>query len=252
MQAQQKLGLMVRRGSRGSLKKIESPSASTSSPLRRGALGSDLEMIGLWRQESEVSRAQSSLNSLRSSYTQLKKESQRRLSGASLCNTSFENDRVEMPSAFLNFLFVVVTVLSVDKLLDATVSLLQKYIHRLPFLMRFSFIRVLLRRGDSFADSLSGMTHCSSEDDPDLGDSRFSDIQDAMDEVSAYEEVTTSATIVTAIDEDVDDYGFFADFEEVPPAHTDIYVDPFHSLGNSRSSVMSSLCTLEETEEEEE
>jgi hypothetical protein len=159
-----------------------------------------------------------------------------------------------MPSAFLKFLFVVVTVLSVDKVLDAAVLLLQRNIHRLPFLMRFYFIQVLVRKGDSVADSLSGMTHCSSEDDPDLGDCRFSDIQDAMDEAnaSAYEEVTTPATIVTPIDEDVDDYGFFADFEEVPPAHTDIYVDPFQSLGNSRGSVMSSLCTLEETKEEEE
>jgi hypothetical protein len=221
MQAQHKLGLLVSRGSRGSLKKMENsgvspPSSSVSSALlRRGAstLGYDLEMIGLWRQESEVSRDQSSPSSFRSSHAQFKRESP--LSGTSLCNKSFENNRVEMPSSLLKFLFVVVTVLQVDKVLDAVVSILRRKMHHFPFLVQFNFIQVLVKMGnDSVADSLSGMTHCSSEDDPsDLGDSGFSDIQDAIDEANANEEDTMPVTIVTANDEDVDDYGFFADFE---------------------------------------
>mmetsp|Transcript_5476 Transcript_5476/g.9024 ORF Transcript_5476/g.9024 Transcript_5476/m.9024 type:complete len:261 (-) Transcript_5476:29-811(-) len=255
MQAQQKLGSLVYRGSRGSLKRTENSSVFHPSPMSSSAppsIGSELEMSGLGQHESEMSRSRPSLSSLRSSCSQFRGDCSHYCSSPS--DSAFFGEGVEIPAPFLKVLFFLVTVLNVDKVLSTAVSILRDNIHRIPCLMYFKFVQVLVKRGnDSIADSLSEMTNCSSNTDDCLGTSRSFEIRNAVAEACTYEQLATPVTIVTANDnEEHDDYGFFADFEEEAPAHTDLHKDLFQSLGGSRSSITSSLCTLAEEAEEEE
>lgn len=167
----------------------------------------------------------------------------------------------ELPFTGLDLLFVLVRWLQVDAILETAVSLLQNNIHRFPFLLYFSFVRVLVKvtgvktttpdddknvqeQDDASNDHLQA-TSCSSE---------FRSIIKECVEEHNDDLLTRSPVKIVAMDDDNshdddDDYGFFADFEEEPSQQDPVLEDPFQSLNRSRSSCMSALCTLEEEEE---
>ena len=204
------------------------------------------------RQESDLPHTHSSLMSLQSTYAQLAGASCHRshLADSILADKRF-GDRVPLSSSVIKIMFFLVSCTSFYQVLNTAVGILRRNIHRVPFLMYLKFIRVLVKKGkDSVSDSMAGMTYSSSSEYEPMS-SHSSDVCNAVREISVYDEVTTRLTIVTPDEDDHDDYGFFADFEDEDNSLGGEFLeDPFQSLVRSKDSCMSSLCTLEEGEEE--
>jgi hypothetical protein len=83
--------------------------------------------------------------------------------------------------------------------------------------MRFKFMQVLFRKEKaSVPNSLDGMTCSSSFDNQTPTSSGLSDLQTTVKDISIYDDFVTSVAIISSNEneEDQDDYGFFADFED--------------------------------------
>ena len=255
MQAQQKLGSLVYRPSKGSFsKKMMKTSTGnsflspSSSPTRSSDMvRSDQDLSDLWRRESGMSQVGRS-----GILAQLRKGSccYSSMSDSTLCDKRVA-DRVDLRSSLVRMTFFLVSCCKVDKVLDAAVGCFRRNVHHVPCIMRLKFIQVLFGKDKaSVPNSLDGMTCSSSFDNQPPTSGGLSDWPTGFKDVNVYDEFVTSVAIVSANEDedDQDDYGFFADFDD-DKSQRDEHV--FHCNVWRPESCMSSLCTLEEAEEEE-
>ena len=254
MHAELQHGSQLIRASRDSfhagLATMKGPNLSTPSLSNAKSIGTHRAHQGLSgvmsRNETEIPRRSSFVptRSFASSQLQQKASWLSTFSDSSLCSTSFEG-RNKSSAALLRLMFVLVSCCRVDKVVDCAVGFLQRHIHHMPFLLRFKFIRVLVKKAkDSVQDSLAAMTSPSSFEAPANG--RMSNKE--FETISSSEDATSPATVLSSLEDDPDDYGFFADFDEDNSFLEEKY--QFQSYVWTRDSrLTNSLCTLEEVEE---
>ena len=254
MHAELQRGSQVYRTSRGSfhtkLATMKEPNLSTSPLPTAKSIGNHRARQGLSnlmsKNETEIPRRPSftPTRSFVSSQLQQKASWLSTLSDSSLCDKSFEG-RTQPSAALLRLMFFLVSCCKVDQFLDCAVGFMQRHIHHVPFLLRFKFIRVLVKKAkDSVQGSLVAMTRRSSFETPANG--QMSNTR--LEIISSSDDATSPATILSCLEDDPDDYGFFADFEEDNNFLEEKY--QFQSYVWTRDSRMTnSLCTLEEVDE---